>query len=155
MRDPIGELTHDHGHLSALVVAVATLLARVEAGEDPCSLHEELRDAAEGLHDALLVHFAREEEALFPFIEKELGTVAESAEALRRDHDAVCASARDLVRAVVRTAQDGFIVVIEAATRFQELYASHAQAELALLKSTDENLDDAKRAKLRDLLETL
>jgi hemerythrin-like domain-containing protein len=152
--DPIGELTHDHGALSTLVLAVRASLNRLERGETtPVDVADDLGDGTASLHDALLVHFAREEEGLFPFVVDELPAMHARAEALRVEHDAICAAAADLMQAA-RLLHSGGGVVACAATmaRFEELYATHSQLELAFLKDVGQALSVVAREKLRAIL---
>ncbi len=156
--DPIEQLTHDHGHLSELVQAVATLLARMEHAEEMSEgAFDELVHAVEILRDALLSHFAREEEGLFPFVDHEVPALAPQVAALLADHDAVIARAADLIRAAERAAAAGvgYALCVSTYDRFVEIYAAHAQSEQALLRAVDAALDAAARAALRALLRAI
>lgn len=155
--DPIAELSHDHSHLGLLVQAVRDTFLRVERGEiaGHDALHE-LEDGAEALREGLLVHFGREEEALFPFVEARLPELRSRVAALLADHDAVLARAAELVRASV-AARGPAVVELPKATweSFEEVYAGHAQAEHALFRDVGPALDAPARAELQALLKTV
>jgi iron-sulfur cluster repair protein YtfE (RIC family) len=154
-RDPLDELSHDHGHLGALVLSVQAALLRIERGELTFDEGvEELDDAVESLRDALLDHFAREEEGFFPFVSSHVVALQARVDALREDHDAVCRRVDDLSRAVRQGVHEGVGLALCRSTfdRFQELYAKHAQAELALLVDVNASVDGAARDQLRAIL---
>ena len=152
--DPIAELSHDHGHLGALVLAVGEGLARVARAE--ADGFDEVDDAVEALRDALLAHFAREEEGFFPFVESHVPSLQARVQALRVDHDAVCKLLDVLYGAVRQTmgenANAGSGACAEAFARFEELHVRHAQAELAFLDAVGASLDSGQRDQLRAIL---
>jgi hypothetical protein len=154
--DPIGELSHDHSHLGVLVQAVRDTLVRVERGELAWGdALQDLEDGAEALREGLLVHFGREEEALFPFVETHLAGLRPRVAALLADHDAVIRSAADLCRAVAPAPAPATPEPAAARTAwsvFEETYASHAQAEHGLLRDVGDALDAEARVALRALL---
>lgn len=155
--DPIAELTHDHSHLGLLVQAVRDTFVRVErgdiAGQDARS---ELEDGAEALREGLLVHFGREEEALFPFVEAHLPELRPRVAALLADHDAVLARVGELVRVTVTAPSPGDAPLPKATWEsFEEVYAGHAQAEHQLFRDIGHALDAAARAELKALLKTV
>lgn len=155
--DPIAELSHDHSHLGLLVQAVRDTFVRVERGELAFrdALHE-LEDGAEALREGLLVHFGREEEALFPFVEARLPALRPRVAALLAEHDSVLARADELRRATI-AARDPAIVELPktAWVSFEELYAGHAQAEHTLFREVGPALDADARTELRALLEAV
>jgi hemerythrin-like domain-containing protein len=150
--DPIAELSHDHGHLSALVLAVGQGLSRAARGE--ADGLDEVDDAVEALRDALLAHFAREEEGFFPFVESNVPALHARVHTLRVDHDAVCKLLDELYGAVRQAMRDsaGQAGCTVAFGRFEELYVTHAQAELAFLNAVGESLDGGQREQLRAIL---
>ena len=156
--DPIEQLTHDHGHLGALVQSAAVVLARMERAEEMSDESiDELVHAVESLRDALLVHFSREEEGLFPFVEAHVPTLRAQVAQLLADHDAVVARASALIQAAGQAVGTGvgYALCISTYDRFVDVYAAHAQAEQALLRSVDSALDAEARKALRTLLEAI
>jgi hemerythrin-like domain-containing protein len=156
--DPIEQLTHDHGQLGVLVQVAASSLARMERGEGMSEeAIDELVHAVESLRDALLVHFAREEEGLFPFVDAHVPALGPQVAALLADHDAVIARAGELIQAAGQAVGTGvgYALCVSSYERFVEIYAGHAQAEQALLRSVDAVLDAEARQELRVLLEAI
>lgn len=156
--DPIEQLTHDHGHLSELVQSAAALLARMERAEEMSEgAIDELVHAVETLRDALLSHFAREEEGLFPFVDQKVPALGPQVAALLADHDAVLARTADLMGAAEQAAASGvgYALCVSTYDRFVEVYAAHAQSEQALLRAVDAALDAEARSVLRALLEAI
>lgn len=155
--DPIAELSHDHSHLGVLVQAVRGTLVRVTRGELALAdALDELEDGAEALREGLLIHFGREEEALFPFLEAHLPDLRVRVASLLADHDAVVRRAGDLCLAVTQVRASGDATECASVwARFEETYAGHAQAEHALLRDVGALLDADTRADLRALLEAV
>lgn len=155
--DPIAELSHDHSDLGVLVQAVRDTFVRVEGEAMPWSdaLHE-LEDGAEALREGLLTHFAREEEALFPFLDRQLPELQVRVAALLADHDAVLRCAAELCRSVASARIGAEAEHARSAwLSFEETYARHAQDEHKLLRDVGSALDDGARRELRALLTTV
>ncbi|MDB4947017.1 MAG: hypothetical protein JWP97_6551 [Labilithrix sp.] len=152
--DPIDELTHDHGHLGALAHRVTASVQRLAHGGG-AEAADELVHAAESLRDALLAHFAREEEGLFPFVEEHVLPLRAEVAELLAQHDAVVQKATALVGAAGEAERTGAAGCVAALDAFVEVYASHARAEEALLHACDEALDPSRREALRTLLAAL
>src|SRR5262245_37833795 len=97
--DPIRELAHDHRELSGLLVAVHEAIARVDRGKSKLAdeLHE-IRDGIEAFRESLLEHFAREQEALLPFVTSRLPAFDERAAVLVAEHDRIAESLTTLVK---------------------------------------------------------
>lgn len=156
--DPIEQLTHDHGQLSALVQAASTTLIRMERAEEMTDeAIDELVHAVESLRDALLLHFSREEEGLFPFVNAHVPALSAQVADLLADHDAVISKTNDLIRAAGQAVATGvgYALCVSSYDRFVEIYASHAQSEQTLLRAVDAALDQNARVELRALLEAI
>ena len=181
MVDPIKQLTHDHRELNGLLVALHEALTRIERGASSLDdeLHE-LQDGIEGFRDALLDHFAREQEGLFPFVVARLPPIRPRAEALVDEHDKIAnlltAIVRDLttIDDVERTSGErpvgertddepaldrrGALGKWQASLgRFEEMYAAHTRGELAFLDDVATSLtgDPAATEQLRALLDEI
>lgn len=154
MSDPIDDLEHGHEQLSALLLELRAIVSRLERGD--LSLDEgvgELTLAADALKDAMAIHFSREAEALFPFVEAHVPSFVVRAEALGVEHDNICKRAEDVSRACGRIASSAAIApaAVELAT-LEEAYGGHATAERAFLGDLRKALDDERREELRLLL---
>jgi hypothetical protein len=148
MRDALHELVHDHGALNRRVIALGSLVRAAE------------RDGARvlvgplgELREALFLHFAREEEGLFPFIEEVVVELAEQVREMAHAHDAICGA---LARMLYLARSDGDASSLSTLhERFELAYRGHSQAEAALLQALDERLDAAHRARLAALVDGL
>ncbi len=151
--DPLDELSHDHRHLSELVLEVRAILSSQSIGE---SERAELADAVARLRDELLLHFAREEEGVFPFVLERLADLRSRVEALRSGHDSVCGAVSRLHYAIGHDPKTSAVSSwAETLARFEGLYAAHAREEIALLRDVSAKLDAGARAELQALLEGL
>lgn len=156
MSDPIDDLEHGHEQLSALLLELRAIVSRLERGD--LSLDDgvgELGLAADALKDAMAIHFSREAEALFPFVEAHVPSFVVRAEALGVEHDSICKRAEDVSRACGRLASSGASTLAPAAVelaKLEEAYGGHATAERAFLGDLRKALDDERREELRLLL---
>jgi len=157
---PLRELAHDHRDLNELLVAVNEALSRVDkkASRLVDELHE-IRDGIEAFRDALLEHFAREQEGLFPFVVRRLPSFEERARGLVVEHDRVAEHLTELARRIGRIEETGAEDAMRdwrvSLGRLEELYAAHARSELAFLEEVAGALagDSGAADQLRDLLE--
>ena len=65
-------MSRDHVEVHRLTDALATLRARLQAGESGDELDNELRRVLYGLHALVRLHFAKEEEVYVPLLEQRL-----------------------------------------------------------------------------------
>lgn len=153
-RDPLRDLSHDHGQLGGLVLGVRSALLGIDREELPFEDGaEDVAVAVETLRHALLSHFAREEEGFFPFVETHLPTLKARVEKLRTEHDAVCKGVEELSRVVHQGPEGaGYAACLSTFERFEGIYATHAQSELALLTDVGASLDGDARDRLRAIL---
>ena len=157
MIDPILELAHDHRELNGLLVAVHEALSRVERGRSRLEdeLHE-IRDGVEAFREALLEHFAVEQEALLPFVVARLPAMQARADGIIADHEQIAevltAVLRDLAAA---EAGGGLGEWSRRLASLEELYASHTKTELAFLQDVASSLASDRTAteQLRSLLD--
>ncbi len=147
--DPLHELSHDHRHLSELVLEVRALLGDGPLGDGD---RAELADAVARLHDELLVHFAREEEGLFPFVLERLADLGSRVETLRAGHDSVCGALSRLHHAIGHGTAGAWR---DTFARFESLYGAHAREEISVLREVAARLDAAARVELDAILEGL
>lgn len=154
--DPIDDLLHDHRELSELLIAVHDALSRIDGGRSKLDdeLHE-IIDGVESLRDALLDHFAREQEGLFPFLVARLPSERERTERLILEHDRIAEALTQLVHDLGRVSAESLPAWRAALQRFEELYASHTRSEVAFLTEVAASLsnDRAAAEQLRALLQ--
>jgi len=155
--EPLKELAHDHRELSGLLIAVRDALSRVERGQSKLEdeLHE-IRDGVEVFREALLEHFAREQEGLIPFVVARLPAVRERTDQLIEEHDHIAEVLETLVRELGRIDTNSELSPFRASlARFEDLYASHSKAELDFLAEVEAALanDTSAMDQLRTLLD--
>ena len=165
------ELTHDHRELSGLLVAIHEALQRVARGHSKLDdeLHE-IRDGIEAFREALLEHFAREQEALLPFVVVRLPEYQTRADGLITEHDRIAAMLTTVVHALgavddhphgsgERRASADPESALETwraeLARFEELYVGHTKTEIVFLEDVSRSLraDAAATEQLQALLE--
>lgn len=148
--NPIAALSHDHRHLTELILEVRSMLG----AEDASDVHAELVDAVDRLRDELMTHFAREEEGLFPFVETHLADLRARVGALAAGHDRVCGSLARLSHSLGRAHAEptSRAAAVDTFARFEDAYALHSRDELTLLADVDRRLDADARRELRHLL---
>jgi hemerythrin-like domain-containing protein len=134
--DPMKVLAHDHRELNELLIAVHAAFDRIERGQSKIEdeLHE-IRDGIEAFHEALLEHFAREQEGLLPFVVSRLPEVKEASDGIIDEHDRIAAALTRVVHDLAQAEAKGAFVDWRANLgRFEELYSAHTKSELAFLE---------------------
>jgi DUF438 domain-containing protein len=145
--DPISTLTHDHGELNARVFDLA---ARLRADSKTDGVDDEVWKGLVELRDLLFLHFAREEEGLFPFIAETVPDLAPQVARMETAHDTICGSLARLCHLAETDGAATFMAPLFE--RFQQVYADHASAEAAVLHTLDRRLDGAQRKQLAALV---
>jgi iron-sulfur cluster repair protein YtfE (RIC family) len=150
--DPIGEFEHTHERLGALVLQFSGLAAGLSRG---ASFTNDSRDTFERvlteLREELLLHFAREEEGLFPYVYEHLPLERERVQRVVMAHDGICGAVLRLTHLVQQDPSahiPAFTLIFE---RFQKLYAEHSLLETELLRSLGERLDARQRREVAEL----
>lgn len=168
MPDPLRELVHDHRELSGLLVAIHEALQRIERGQSALDdeLHE-LHDGVEAFREALLVHFAREQEALLPFVVARLPDIQVRADALVDEHDRLATMLTSVIGSLAQiddrqlgsgerraAGEESLASFRSEMTRFEQLYVAHTKSELVFLEDVATALapDPAATEQLRRLL---
>jgi DUF438 domain-containing protein len=144
--DPIGQLTHDHGELNRRVIALGVL---VQKQADVDELLVPLRD----LREQLFLHFAREEEGLFPFVLEHVVGFAERIHEMEIAHDTICGALARMVH--LAQTSSSLATLSPMFERFETAYASHAQTEGELLATLATTLDAEQRTRLAALVDGL
>jgi hemerythrin-like domain-containing protein len=134
-------------------LAVHEALGRVERGASTLDdeLHE-IRDGVEAFREAILEHFAREQEGLLPFALERLPNAQGRIDQLIAEHDRIAAALTQLERELA-SVDHALPKFRENLARFEELYAAHTRDELAFVREVAETVDPASVARLRTLLD--
>ena len=152
MIDPVQELVHDHADINRRVLAVGTAI-RALGRNDGHGMALALVTRLGELRELLFLHFAREEEGLFPFVAETVPELAEQVHAMALAHDAICGGLARMYHLAATNAD--LTVILTVFARFETAYASHADAEAALLRELTGRLDGAQRAQLAELVRGL
>jgi len=152
MIDPVQDLVHDHADINRRVLALGAAiraLDRNNASGMAVALVSQLGE----LRELLFLHFAREEEALFPFVAEAVPELAGQVHDMALAHDAICGALARMYHLAAANAELNVILAVFA--RFEAAYASHAEAEAELLRRLTGRLDGAQRAQLAELVRGL
>jgi len=150
--DPVRKFEHTHGSLNKIALDVAASVRAAQQGPTP-ETWSQLRARLKALHDELLVHFADEEEALFPFVRAVVPKKTAAVEGLEAAHDTICGS---IVRMVHLAAGEPEVAKLAALhARFETAYAKHSAEEAKLFDGLDGLLDEAQRHELAERLRGL
>ncbi|HLL25101.1 MAG TPA: hemerythrin domain-containing protein, partial [Kofleriaceae bacterium] len=142
MTDPIGQLTHDHGELNRRVLALGTQVRSLQpANADADMLVEPLRE----LREQLFLHFAREEEGLFPFVTEVVVELSDQLQDMLIAHDTICGALARMVH-LAQAGGSSMAMLAQLFDRFENAYATHAQMESQLLAELASRLDADHRA---------
>jgi iron-sulfur cluster repair protein YtfE (RIC family) len=157
--DPVRQFEHAHASLTRLALEVREIV-HAEPGERGASTRARRtrRARLEALRDALLEHFANEEEGLFPFVRQHVPALSAGVDALQRSHDVICGA---LVRLTHLLDQDGRgdeaqrRAIHALYERFEQAYTAHSHDEARLFEELGRTLGDAHRRELAAILRGL
>lgn len=146
--DPVLEFQHDHEDLNQLVRDIGELVRSDHLDATLPGLAAQLVE----LREHLFLHFAREEEGLFPYVTTALPDLGDELATMITAHDAVCGA----VARMIHVAQSGDPAPLPVLfDRFELSYTLHARAERTLLQGLGERLSPGQRAELILLLRGL
>ncbi|HRC58743.1 MAG: hemerythrin domain-containing protein [Myxococcales bacterium] len=149
--DPVESLVHDHMAINQLLIELAKIMDQVRQGAKA-----EVLGAAGMLHELrelLFLHFAREEEGLFPFVTEVLPDLSWHVQSMAAAHDGICGGLSRLIHMLATDAE--ILSVLSVFDRFERAYGEHARAEAQLLQSIDRSASAEQRMKLADLVRGL
>ena len=153
MTDPVSEFAHSHDRLSALALDLRrSVQASRAAGFTAWGI---LVEQLQALREELLLHFAKEEEGLFPFVRANIPSKVDAVNRMERAHDTICGTVVRLAHLVSRPPIDPGAVrpsLHGLHERFERAYADHAREETELFNELGTSLDGAQRAILIELL---
>jgi hypothetical protein len=112
-----------------------------------------LSSALDELRELLFLHFAREEEGLFPFVAEAAPTLALQVHDMATAHDTICGALARACHVARSGAEASNLIALYE--RFEQAYSIHAKSEAELLSRLDELLDNAQRERLAALVEGL
>jgi len=145
--DPIQDLTHDHADLNRRALELAGLLQQLQrASGSPRDLLEPLIE----FRELLFLHFAREEEGLFPFVSSAVPALEPMIHTMASGHDAICGGLARMIH--VATIGGDIATVMGVFERFEQTYAEHARSEASLLASVALALTSEQRHELAALV---
>jgi hypothetical protein len=151
----VAEIRHDHRELDKRVLNVGALVRELRRDERQAGLRERVTRAVDELCDHMLLHLAREEEGLFPFVAAILPELRRTVRACVRAHDGLCGALLRMKRSVNVSAESSRAQLLAMSARFQTLYAMHSRREGALLEQIGTRLGPQHREELAALVRGL
>ena len=149
--DPVHALAHDHEGINRRVLVLGAIMTELERGQVP--VPRALVAPVGELRELLFLHFAREEEGLFPFVGAVVPDLADRVREMETAHDAICGAVARMFDLAATNAP--LAAILPVFRRFENAYAEHASTEAILLKSLDQRLDAEQRARLATLVDGL
>ena len=145
LSDPLEAFDHDHRELNQQVLGLGPLLVQLERG-DLAGGTATLAERLVSLRDDLFLHFAREEEGLFPYLAKVAPDLEPRVIELVSMHDEICGALARMIH--VAGNEPRLDTMLPLFDRFEIAYARHAQAEHRLLEESAARLTGAQRSDL-------
>ncbi len=148
--DPVASMVHDHMAINQLLLELGKAMdalrhgGTVEAGA--LELLGELREV-------LFLHFAREEEGLFPFVSEAFAELSWQVQSMAAAHDGICGGLSRLIHMLATGAETAAALAVFE--RFERAYGEHARAEARLLTELDRVASAEQRATLAELVRGL
>lgn len=152
MIDPVEDLVHDHADINRRVLALGSTIRTLDR-DDGNGMAVALVTRLGELRELLFLHFAREEEGLFPLVAEAMPELADEVAAMAMAHDAICGGLARMYHLAAANAD--LPTILAVFTRFEIAYAGHAQTEANLLRTLHGRLDPAQRAQLAELVRGL
>jgi hypothetical protein len=152
MTDPVQDLAHDHADINRRVIGLAATI-RTLGRDDSDGMALALVPQFGELRELLFLHFAREEEAVFPFVTEAVPDLGPQVAAMALAHDTICGSVARMCHLAAANAELTVIAAVFA--RFESAYASHAEVEAAFLQLLGRRLDREQRTGLAELVRGL
>ena len=152
MSDPVQDLVHDHTDINRRVLALGSAIRALDSNNGDGMALALVTQLGE-LRELLFLHFAREEEGLFPFVSEKVPELADQVHAMALAHDAICGGLGRMYHLSAANAELSTILAVF--TRFETAYASHAEVEAKLLHTLNGRLDAEQRALLAELVRGL
>jgi DUF438 domain-containing protein len=152
MNDPVQDLVHDHADINRRVFALgSTIRALDRDGGNGMALALVTRLGE--LRELLFLHFAREEEGLFPLVTELVPELIDQVRAMELAHDTICGSLARMYHLAASNTELSTIIAVFV--RFETAYASHAEVEAELLQTLGSRLDAHQLTRLAELVRGL
>ena len=152
MTDPLDDLAHDHADINRRVLAVGASIRALDC-EDGNGMALALASRLDELRELLFLHFAREEEGVFPFVSEAVPELADQVQAMAIAHDAICGGLARLCHLAAANAEPTALRPVFV--RFETSYASHAEVEAQFLRTLARQLSADDRTRLAELVRGL
>jgi hypothetical protein len=152
MKDPLEDLAHDHADINRRVFAAGAAIRALDC-EDGNGLALALVSRLDELRELMFLHFAREEEGVFPFVAEAVPELADQVHAMAVAHDAICGGLARLCHLAAANAEPTALRPLFV--RFETAYARHAEFEAQLLHALGTQLGAEERARLAELVRGL
>ena len=152
MPDPLDDLAHDHADINRRVFAVGAAIRALDC-EDGNGLALALVSRLDELRELMFLHFAREEEGVFPFVAEAVPELAVQVHAMAIAHDAICGGLARLCHLAAANADPTALRPLFG--RFGTAYASHAELEAQFLRTLAAQLGAEDRTRLAELVRGL
>ncbi len=151
--DVLVSIERSRARITSLAQRVTELAGR--ASEE--SVKPVLEAVVIELREALLLHFAKEQEGLFPFVIANAQGMEKSVARLAKEHEALSAAVVRVEQVVHRKtrSRNGAEPLDTALKRFNALYTNYAPTETRFLRRVDARLDDGQRLDLATLVRGL
>ena len=148
--DPVATLVHDHAAINRILLELGKEMEALRKGEE---VNPDLADELHALREILFLHFAQEEEGLFPLVAEGLPALADQVASMAAAHDGICGGLSRLIH-MLETQADT-VTTLGIFDRFEHAYSEHARLEAQLLAVVDREVSAAQRAQLADLVRGL
>ncbi|MBX3156368.1 MAG: hemerythrin domain-containing protein [Deltaproteobacteria bacterium] len=146
--DAVEDLVHDHADLNRRVLALGAAVPQL----DRAALAG-FAAQLEALRELLFLHFAREEEGLFPFVSDCEADLADQVNAMASAHDTICGALARMCHLASSGAEPGTLALVFQ--RFESAYAAHARTEADLLDELGRRLSPEQREQLAAIVDGL
>jgi len=150
--DPVQALVHDHADLNRRVFALGSTIRALDR-DGGHGMARALVTRLGELRELLFLHFAQEEEGLFPLVAELVPELADQVHAMALAHDAICGGLARMYHLAAANAD--LTTILAVFQRFEAAYASHAETEAKLLEQLTRKLDPAQRERLAELVRGL
>jgi iron-sulfur cluster repair protein YtfE (RIC family) len=114
-----------------------------------------LRDLLIELRDELIMHFAREEEGLFPFVREHVPDLCDAVDRLAVAHDNICSAVVGLAHLAAAPDRSKDAALQAALATFERAYALHEREERDVLRGLGERLEHRQQTELGELVRSL